>query len=270
MEQFKIRCSSMSEIMGALKGGLTDVQSKNLATLEAKEKRTAKQDETLKELIAKRDMPKELPKTCVTYLEKWVKEKHFNWRKDIGHIAAVKKGNICEDEAISMLIENYGLSYNEKNEQFFENDYICGTPDLIYPDRVYDTKCSESPDTFPMFEDSPMKSYNFNYWCQGQAYMALTGVHYYSVVYAMCSTPEELLSKQIYNDCFTLSQEDREVKELQIRINHNFDHVPLQDRLKRFDFAFEPKYMEHVYERVRLCRRYIESNLIPKLTKGSK
>jgi len=46
MEQFKIRCSAISEIMGALKGGLTETQAKNLATLEAKEKRTAKQEET--------------------------------------------------------------------------------------------------------------------------------------------------------------------------------------------------------------------------------
>ena len=261
MKKFKIRCSAISEIMGPLKGGLTENQEKELKTLEAKEKRTEKQGERMQELIKKRDMPKELPKTCVTYLEKWVKENLFGWRKQL-NTNAVKKGNICEDEAIQMLIMNYNIPYNEKNTQYYENEYITGTPDLVYPDRVYVTKCSETPDTFPLFVSEPIKKYNFNYWCQGQGYMALTGIYFYSVVYAMCNTPEELLSKQIYNECFTLSQDEREAKELEIRTNHNFDHVPLKNRLKRFDFAFEPAYVDKIYERVELCREYIKNNLL--------
>ena len=265
MEQFKIRCSAMSEIMGALKGGLTETQAKNLATLEAKEKRTAKQEETRKELLAKRDMPKELPKTCITYLEKWVKERLYDWREELD-TDPINKGKECEDEAIAMTIDRFGLSYNEKCNQSFENDWITGSPDLMYEDEVFDTKVSFTPKSFPLFVTEPMKKYNYNYWCQGQGYQALTGRRKYSVVYALVNTPKAIVDKEVYHKTRHLSSVEAEEMELKIRINHNYDQVNLKDKIKRFEFSYDEYFIEAVYRRVELCREYIKNNLLTKLT----
>ena len=266
---FKIRASAVSQIMGKLSGGITETQSKNLATLEAKEKRTAKQEETYQELLAKKDTPKTLPKTCVSYLEQWLKEQIFQYRSELKS-DYLDKGNACEDEAIDMTIKEFNLPYNEKNEFYFENDYMTGTPDIIYQDEIIDTKCSFTPDTFPIFVDKPMKEHNINYWWQGQSYMELCSVNSYSVSYCLCNTPHEILDKILYHGLKGLSASAREVKQAEIIARHNFDNVPRSMRVKRFPFVRDPESAKAIEKRVGLCREYINNELIPKLNKRNK
>lgn len=265
---FKIRASAVSQIMGKLSGGITEVQSKNLKTLEDKEKRTAKQEETFQELLAKKDAPKTLPKTCVSYLEQWVKEKVFNYRTELKS-DYLDKGNMCEDEAIAMTIKEFGLPYNEKNEFFFENDYMTGTPDIIYQDEIIDTKCSFTPDTFPVFVDKPLKEHNINYWWQGQSYMELCSVNNYSVAYCLVNTPKEIVDKLLYRGTQGLNFEASDRKHKEIVARHNFDNVPSSMRVKRFPFVRDPESAKAIEIRVKMCRKYINNNLITKI-KGMK
>lgn len=269
MKKFKIRASAVSQIMGKLSGGLTETQAKNLATLESKEKRTAKQEETYKDLLIKKETPKILPKTCVSYLEQWVKEQVFDYRTELKS-DYLDKGNMCEDEAIAMTIKEFNLPYNEKNELYFENEYLTGTPDVIYQDEIIDTKCSFTPDTFPVFIDKPMREHNINYWWQGQSYMELCSVNNYRVSYCLCNTPQEILDKILYHGLKGLSAEARERKQQEIINRHNFDNVPIEMKVKGFPFVRDPEAIKAVYQRVEMCRQYIETELKPKLNKGNK
>ena len=266
MKQFKIRCSAIGQIMGKLSGGITEIQQKKLDTLQAKEKRTVKQQEEMEALVIKQDAPKALPKTCISYLEQWVKENVYEYRTEIKS-KYIDKGNMCEDEAIAMAIKQFNLTYNEKNEMYFENEYLTGTPDLIYMDEIFDTKCSYSPDTFPVFETDHIKSYNYDYWAQGQGYMELVSVNSYSVVYALCNTPQELIERELFHALKGLDATAREKKEAEVMRNHNFDNIPLSLKLKRFKMVRDPDYINAVYERVKMCREYIDSVLLPMVQK---
>ena len=74
MEQFRIRASALSQIMGRV--GLTDTQESDLMALITRDSDplqkplTAKMREIMKELIHKRDNP-DLPQTARTYLMQW-------------------------------------------------------------------------------------------------------------------------------------------------------------------------------------------------------
>lgn len=171
---FKIRASQVGQIMGKMSGGITEKQAETIKKLQEKPTEgkgaiTAKQLETLNELLEKKNTAKTLPKTCKTYIHTWIKEQIYGRRKEITN-KYLEKGNSCEDEAIRMLIGNYwDLEPNSKNEKYYENDYLTGTPDLVYPDIVFDTKCSYDCFSFPLFEADIDKGY----WWQLQAYMEL-------------------------------------------------------------------------------------------------
>lgn len=265
LKKFKVRCSQISNIMGKLSGGLTEIQAKKLKTLQDK----GSKSKELTELLAKKDQPKTLPKTCISYLEKWANEQLFNYKSEIKSVY-LDKGNECEDTAIQMVMRKHNLSYNEKNEQFYENEYLTGTPDLIYPHKIFDTKCSFTPDTFPTFADKPMREYNYNYWCQGQGYMELCSVNEYSVEYCLVNTPAKILERIINKETAFLSDELAEKKANEIIDRHTFTDTPLRFKVKSFPFAREPQFMQAVYERVELCREYIKNHIEPKLQEINK
>ena len=77
------------------------------------------------------------------------------------------KGLIVEDNSIDLIAEVLGYGMLFKNEQYFEDDHLTGTPDIIIPkkDTVIDAKSSWDIFTFPLFDTSVP---NMDYWWQGQ------------------------------------------------------------------------------------------------------
>ena len=71
-----------------------------------------------------------LSETTKTYVYEWLKEQIYGVRKNIQN-KYLSKGLKLEDTAIDKSIEWLDLPFTLKNEQFFENDFFCGTPDLI-------------------------------------------------------------------------------------------------------------------------------------------
>ena len=131
MKDFKIRCSAISQIM-------TNSRSKTEV----------------------------LGQTSKTYCENWLKEQLYD-RKISFSNKYTSKGLIVEQESLDYIAEhlNYGLLV--KNEQYFENDFLTGTPDVILKDHLIDVKSSWSFDTFPLFESNIDKGYYY----QAQGYM---------------------------------------------------------------------------------------------------
>lgn len=178
-----------------------------------------------------------LSETTKTYCKEWLTEKIFNSRKDIS-TPQIQKGILCEDEAIDKTISWLDLPFVIKNEKFFENDYLCGTPDLIYTklDLVIDMKCSWDEFTFPLFEDEiPTKDYYY----QLQGYMHLTGMKKAKLVYVLLNTPEGLSYK----------------------IQTNYDDIDPKYRIKPFDIAYDEAVISQIEKRVIECREYINSLL---------
>lgn len=193
MKQFKIRASAVSDIMASPK------------------------------------KPRLISAGAETYCQKWLKEQLYGMRIDHSN-KYTERGINLEDQSIELL-STYLDTPLKKNEEFFEGDYITGTPDLLTDDRVIDIKTSWSFETHPLFSEViPSKGYMY----QIQAYMHLTGLKKGSVCYMLLDNPE---------------------------LEHYYDGIGQALRMKRFDFEYDESIIEKINSKVSDCRDYIHELL---------
>jgi len=184
-------------------------------------------------LMEKRDNAT-LPQTCVSYLQQWIKEQIYNEQKQIKS-KYLTKGIEVEKDAIDYYSDIKDMGFLVPNDVFFTSEHIQGTPDLIVGDTVYDFKSSWDCFTFPLFETTIDKGY----WSQLQCYMHLTNRTKAKLVYTLQNTPEELAF-----DGFT-----------------DYSEIDSKFRIKEFEFAYDPEYIQAVEDRVKLCRTYITETI---------
>lgn len=185
--------------------------------------------------------------TAKTYCEEWMKEQIYQ-RKKITENKYFDKGNLMENEAIEMISIFYPeLPLLIKNEEYFENEFITGTPDLILENEIIDIKCPWDFMTFPLFEKMlPEKNY---YW-QMQCYMELVGVSKARVIYVLTDTPTELVDREIkYNPD----------KEDEIIAYHNYRNIAPAYKIKAFDVLRNEQDIAAIKQRVLDCREFINN-----------
>lgn len=252
--QFKIRCSQIGKIMGRV--GLTDNQLSTLNDLENKPKRTEKQEATYQDLVFKKNNP-ELPQTCKSYLEDWVKEQIYGKRKEFSS-KTTEKGNINEDEAIDFVGEMLGYPFIAKNEVLYFNEYATGTPDVKLKKECLDTKCSWDCFTFPLLDkEIPNK----DYWWQGQGYMWLTNTEHYKLCYVLTDTPYHIIEREARKWCFANSYDELDDDILQeFEQKMTYPNIQNKLKLKIFEFNKDEQAIQQIIERVVECRNYIERN----------
>jgi len=257
MKKFRIRCSAIGQIMGKLKGGLTEKQTEEMeklkAKLDGKGSLTTIQAAKLVEFDAKKIQPKELPETAKTYCKEWFKQELYGKRKELKS-KYLDKGILGEDDAIDLVIEVENLDFNEKNEEYFESDFLTGTPDLLYPDLVTDTKSSWDCYTFPLFKTEIDKGY----WWQLQGYMDLTGRENAMLSYCLVDMPRHMIEQEAYllgkKSETGLMTEDIYNKVLEKR---TYSHIDKKYRVKSFKFEYDNQAMQVVRDRVKMCQVYI-------------
>jgi hypothetical protein len=221
MKQFKIRCSALGTLLAG-DIGASESQLKFMKEMDERDKVMTKiQSEKYGKALFAKNHP-ELPTGVKTYVQNWLKEQLYGQRIEFSN-KYTKKGWDVEDDSI-----NYLGDY-EKNEEYFENDYMCGTPDIITDDMIRDVKNSWDYSTFPLFET---KLPNKDYFYQLQGYMVLTGKTKGSVDYMLMDTPED--------DSLT------------------YNHLGRPLRIKSFAVERDNDFMFEVARRVGLCREYID------------
>lgn len=175
-----------------------------------------------------------ISKTTLTYVENWLKESIYGVRKDIKS-KCLSKGLSLEDTAIDTAIDWLNLPFILKNEQFFEDDLFCGTPDLILEDEVLDIKCSWDCFTFPLFDkEVPTKDYFY----QLQVYMHLTGKRKARLVYVLLNTPKELTYEQ----------------------QNDYSAMDKKYRIKTFEIDYSEDVIADLQQRVTNIRNFIKEN----------
>ena len=252
MKKFKIRCSAIGHIMGK-SGGITEKQSETLASLLAKDKLTEKQQETVEELIRKRDTI-ELSQGAKTYCKDWLKGQLLDYEK-IFRNKYTDKGNIMEDESIDFIADQLGYGFLIKNEVYYQDEYMHGTPDIVLKDEIIDVKNSWDASTFPLFDDD----YPTEYYWQLQGYMYLTGRYRSKLIFTLTDTPEKL----IYNEAkwYSLSQGFDEVdSDIYDMFYKNMTYKNIDPKYKRKVFEIERNQddIDSIIENVKMCRVYIE------------
>lgn len=226
----------MGNIMGNVPGyGLTDIQKTELKVLEEKEKRTEKQEITLKDLIEKRDNKPDfnLSDTAKTYVKGIVKRMVFDYIIDI-ESRPMTKGITVEGKSIELYNEVYFTDY-VKNEIRLSNNFITGECDVDTGKKIIDVKSSWSKETFIA---TPDEIDNKDYEWQLRGYMWLYGRDESEVAYCLVDTPDSLLEW-----------------ENNLTIHHVEDIAPeLRVTIKTFkrDLELETQIMEKVRE----CRKY--------------
>lgn len=258
LPEFKISCHSIGKIMAG-EIGLTDKQHAKLAELEARELPGAKPlTENMKKELSglkfKKENP-ELPQGAKTYCKEWLKRKWFNRKKEFKAIV-IEKGLQVEPLTIKFLGVALGMDL-QKNEDYFYNEYIHGSPDVLLPEIVRDVKSSWDLFTFPMFDDQIPDD---DYWWQLQGYMIILGLKKAALDYVLIDTPMPLvltdINKLRYQAGGTAEEWTLEKYEA-LYPNYRFDDIPAKMRIKTFEFNFEPSIEQAINERVIMCRKYI-------------
>lgn len=273
--QFKIRCSAIGQIMTDPKGKSSlDVYNDALASLtlnegkysETKNKETATAKKTLERienlkieipLLKDKSTGINLSVTCISYIHKWIKEQPEFYGKSVGFSSKyTDKGISCENESIDFAAKYYGWGKVKKNTERKDNDYLIGESDVILPDSVEDIKNSWSQDTFPLFNtDIPIDGYGY----QLQGYMELYNKNKSGLIYTLMDAPEWLIEKEAMKKQRELGLEDLE-SDLYEEVREQMTYSQYDDelRIKRFGLDRDKLVIERIYERVELCRKYIE------------
>lgn len=171
----------------------------------------------------------------------------------------MQKGTIVEDDSITLLSLLEGKFYT-KNETWFENDYITGTPDIIEPE-LRDIKSSW--DLFTFHNTIQDGITDDNYW-QAMAYMWLTESEVCYIDYCLVNSPQYLIDRQknyILYDPETDSLEAYHKKCKQVEKNMLFDDIPKEERKKTFTVKRDESKIDLIRERVQLCRKWVDKNL---------
>lgn len=197
-----------------------------------------------------------LSQTCKTYLDEWYIENLFGVRKEIVS-RYTDKGLNLEDSAISIYSKTFGVDA-QKNDEFFADDFIQGTPDIVLDDRIVDIKCSYSAFSFPMLEkDLPNKDYFY----QLQGYMRLCNKQSAEVCYFLLDTPDDIILREAKSIMYKeqLPDDFLDIIIAEVKENHTYSHIPIEKRIKRFVIQRDEDVIKDMENRVILCRDYISS-----------
>ena len=252
---FKIRCHAIGAICGGILNKPTYKQLATLDLLQSKPKRTEIQEQTLLDLIAKRDAPPALQDGAKTYCENWLRGHIYGVSKEFSN-KYTEKGQFCEPAAIELVADvmNYGLI--SKNEASREDDDFTGTCDLDLSDIIEDIKNSWSVYTFPCF-DKGLK--NSDYFLQLQGYMALYNKNKAAVNYCLIDAPDEIVNREalLISRKAGFDDIDMELYD-EVKAKMTFSHHPKERRVKRFEFYRDDSIIAAIRRQVGLCRIYID------------
>ena len=196
-----------------------------------------------------------LSKTCKSYLEELALEEVYGIRKEFSS-RYTDKGNEVERESIDLAQDVLDMGFMYKNTEFFENDFLTGTPDVNTDTCLLDVKSSYDASTFPFFaEEIPNKDYMY----QLQGYMALTGKRKSILAYCLVNTPYDIVEDEIRRAHWKhhLIDESDELR-AEVEAKHVFDHIPMEKRIKRFDVRYDKDIVKAIYDRVKECRVYYD------------
>ncbi len=196
-----------------------------------------------------------LSKTCISYLDEWVKEQVYNRKKEVT-TKYMEKGLKVEDDSLDFLGKELGLGMLLKNDKQYSNDFMQGTPDVCLNSLIIDVKNSWNPFTFPLFEsDVPNKDY---YW-QGQVYMNLTGADKFKLVYCLMDAPGDLIEKEANSFCYKEGLIMTESILSEYTKKMTYPDVDNKLKIKVFNIDKNQEDIDKIEERVKECQTYIDS-----------
>jgi hypothetical protein len=175
------------------------------------------------------------------------------------------KGIQLEPDGIEAASKVLGWFDVEPTKKRMINDYFTGEPDVMTPTLLADIKCSYSGITFPWFADEIPTA---GYFYQLQVYMDLSGHRTSELVYCLLDTPEPMVLDEINRKVWkmlpnpkysNLTQTEIElIADEDVRRMHNFGHIPIEKRVKKFVVDYDADVIQAMKERIDVCRKYYD------------
>lgn len=194
--------------------------------------------------------------TLKTHLNNWYLEKEYGVRTDMTS-RYTDKGIQLEDEAIREYNKLFQTNH-VKNDEYFEDDFIQGTPDIVSDDEVLDIKCSFSLSSFPALETKcPNKAYDY----QLQGYMRLTGKSKAKLVYVLLDTPEDIIVREAKSIMYKekLPEDFLDILIEEVRESQTYSHIPIEKRIKIFEVDRNEEIIKAIDDKVANAREYLKS-----------
>lgn len=200
----------------------------------------------------------QMGETCKSYLKELYREKMYGIKKEVVS-KYIDKGLMVEDSAIAFYSSRHDGFY-VKNNEWFKNEFISGTPDVVSEDVVIDIKSSWNLFSLPFKDDEVNKGYYY----QLMGYMALTGLKKAKLAYVLIDTPSQLVQDEKRRLSWQMGVIDDMNQDYldacaELDKSHNFSHIPIEDRIIEFEIEYDEKVVESIYKRVAECREYLNN-----------
>jgi hypothetical protein len=188
-------------------------------------------------------------------------------RKDI-HSKYIDKGISCEPESTKLLqVALYPISKGNAvinaKKQRKENAYISGETDPIVDGIVYDLKNAYDEYTFEEAELS------LKYEWQLMGYMWLHGLKKARLFYTLNNMPEFLIQREEQNLLYSRDvyyEGDFDPRYMEacrlLRERYKYDRLPLWERFKLWDVAFDEDKIPIIINAVTTARNYMNELLV--------
>jgi len=204
----------------------------------------------------------------LTHLQKWLLQQ-IRGRQSQIYAKSIMKGHLKENDSLKRMAKKFGIPELLKNEQYYENQYFCGTPDTpLFPynakKTVADAKSAKNEDTMPYW-GSPVLKKNET---QVQVYMELMGAEQGFVCYCLENPTEQDLDWMARQHCILNGYDEvnEEVWEEVMQI-HGMDVFPDEMRIVSFPVTPDPAIIEQLQNGVIACRKALETVVIPQFEK---
>jgi len=281
-KNWKCRCSSLGHILT----NADKVTATQIATIAKHEKRrddpkqkdlTPTMKTELITLIAKRDAPDALSSGIKTHLDNIFRVEYWGRRRLLFN-KFLDKGNICEADSLSLASDMDGFFYT-KNEDYFENKWIKGTPDNKQ-EKIKDTKTAFDMESF----DNADLSTLYRWQIKGYIWLLLNELKNYKgeLIYCLVNNPYHQLVNEknsLYykmgtpedNDPLFVEGKQQLERNMIFDIeawnenypNYDFDSteldfdIPKHLRIKRWDVVLNSREIHFIKNRITLCREYL-------------
>jgi len=201
----------------------------------------------------------ELSKTAKNMIREIWLEKTYGYKEEV-ITDELMKGLLCEQDSISLVQKVLGGEFRIKCPTPKSNDFIKGHCDieLKKEDVIEDIKTSYNLRTFFNAELEDV------YYGQGQGYMELYGKKNYRLIYCLVPTPEKMIleaKKRLYFK-FDCNEDNEDYIKLCEQIDYNNNlilQIPLNERLKIFNFEYNAEYIDKLYKKIIKAREYYKS-----------
>lgn len=177
----------------------------------------------------------------------------------------VTKGLEVEEDSLT-IYSRFKKEIFFKNEEWLKNEFISGTPDIICDTKVIDIKSSW--DIFTFFKNNGGKL-NKDYYWQLQCYMALTKKNDSTLAYCLTNTPDMLIQDEKRKLMYKMGviddvNEDFQKACAELDKLMTYDDIPLKEKVVEIDIQRNDIDIKRLYERVELCRDYMNTELFKK------